>query len=73
LRGEALDALSRDTAVPVPQIEAWRTQGLASMEQALHTHAADDPAQLKLDEANRRIGRDRILRLMRVHRLLSPY
>ena len=56
LRGEALDALSRDTAVPVPRLEAWRTQALAGLEQALQVRAADDPAQLKLDEANRRIG-----------------
>ena len=56
LRGEALDALSRDTAVPVPRLEAWRTQALGGMEHALHVRAADDPAQLKLDEANRRIG-----------------
>jgi len=56
LRGEALDALSRHTAVPVPRLEAWRTQALGGMEHALHARAADDPAQLKLDEANRRIG-----------------
>ena len=31
LRGEALDALSRDTAVPVPRLEAWRTQVLATV------------------------------------------
>ena len=56
LRGEALDALSRDTAVPVPRLETWRTQALAGLEQALQVRAADDPAQLKLDDANRRLG-----------------
>ncbi len=56
LRGESLDALSRQTAVPVPRLETWRTQALIGMEQALQIHHADDPAQLRLDEANRRIG-----------------
>jgi hypothetical protein len=56
LRGESLDALSRQTAVPVPRLETWRTQALGRMEQALQVHQADDPAQLRLDEANRRIG-----------------
>ncbi len=56
LRGESLDALSRQTAVPVPRLETWRTQALGGMEQALQVHQADDPAQLRLDEANRRIG-----------------
>jgi|GEM_PF-470721 len=56
LRGESLDALSRQTAVPVPRLEEWRTQALGGLEQALQIRAADDPAQLRLDEANRRIG-----------------
>ncbi len=56
LRGESLDVLSRQTAVPVPRLEAWRAQALSGMEQALQIHPADDPAQLRLDEANRRIG-----------------
>ena len=56
LRGESLDALSRQTAVPVPRLEEWRTQALSGIEAALQMRAADDPAQLRLDEANRRIG-----------------
>ena len=56
LRGESLDALSRQTAVPVPRLEEWRTQALSGIETALQLRAADDPAQLRLDEANRRIG-----------------
>ena len=56
LRGEALDALSRHTAVPVPRLEEWRERGLHGLEQALQTRDAGDPAQLRLDEANRRIG-----------------
>src|SRR5437660_11693903 len=49
LRGEALDALSRQTAVPVPRLEEWRTQALHGLEQGLQIRAADDPAQLRLD------------------------
>ena len=56
LLGEALDALSRHTAVPVPRLEEWRERGLHGLEQALQTRDAGDPAQLRLDEANRRIG-----------------
>lgn len=56
LRGEPLDALSRQTAVPIPRLEEWRTQALSGIEAALQLRAADDPTQLRLDEANRRIG-----------------
>jgi len=35
LRGESLDALSRQTAVPVPRLEEWRAQALGGLEQAL--------------------------------------
>ena len=56
LRGEALDTLSRQTAVPIPRLEEWRAQALSGMEAALQMRADDDPAQLRLDEANRRIG-----------------
>jgi len=56
LRGEALDAISRQTAVPVPRLEDWRTQALSGMEQGLKAREAEDPTQDRLDEANRRIG-----------------
>jgi len=56
LRGEALDTISRQTALPVPRLEEWRAQALAGMEQALQLREAGDPTQERLDEANRRIG-----------------
>jgi hypothetical protein len=56
LRGEPLDKISRQTAVPIPRLEEWRAQALAGMEQALQAREASDPAQQKLDEANWRIG-----------------
>lgn len=56
LRGDSLDTLSRQTAVPIPRLEEWRAQALAGMEQALQVREAGDPTQERLDEANRRIG-----------------
>jgi hypothetical protein len=56
LQGEPLDKISRETAVPIPRLEEWRAQALAGMEQALQARETSDPAQQKLDEANRRIG-----------------
>lgn len=56
LRGEPLDALSRQTAVPIPRLEEWRAQALSGIEAALQLRDAADPTQLRLDEANRRIG-----------------
>lgn len=56
LRGEAMDALSRELGVPIPRLESWRDDALAGMEHALQPREADDPIQARLDEANRRIG-----------------
>ena len=56
LRGEPLDNISREQAVPIDRLQEWRDQALSGMEQALQGHPTEDPAQLKLDEANRRIG-----------------
>jgi transposase len=56
LRGEPLDKLSRELAVPIPNLEEWRTQALTGMETALKARDQTDPAQARLDEANRRIG-----------------
>jgi len=56
LRGEPLDLLSRQTAVPVPRLEEWRAQAINGMEQALRVSEVEDPAQERLDEATRRVG-----------------
>lgn len=56
LRGEPLDRIIRETAVPIPRLEEWRAQALAGMEQALQARETSALAQQKLDEANRRIG-----------------
>jgi hypothetical protein len=56
LRGEPVDLISRQTAVPVPRLEEWRAQAINGMEQALRIHEVEDPAQERLDEAVRRVG-----------------
>ena len=56
IRGEPLDALSRELGVPISRLEQWRDEGLAGLEDALQARASDDPLRLKLDEANRRVG-----------------
>ena len=56
LRGEPLDFLSRQTAVPVPRLAEWRAQAINGMEQALRVSEVEDPAQERLDEATRRVG-----------------
>jgi hypothetical protein len=56
LRGVPLDKISFETALPIPCLEEWRAQALLSMEQALQVRETAEPAQQKLDEANRRLG-----------------
>jgi hypothetical protein len=56
LRGESLDALSRELALPIARLEAWRVEGLAGLHAGLCSRPDADPVQLRLDEANRRIG-----------------
>jgi transposase len=55
LRGESLDALSLETAVPVGRLEVWRTQALNGMKAALQIRV-DETAEQRLDYAKRRIG-----------------
>jgi transposase len=56
LRGESLDKISRETAVPIPRLEEWLKHAMLGLESGLQTRETSDPAQQKLDEANRRIG-----------------
>lgn len=56
LRGESLDALSRELALPISRLEAWHEEGLAGLHAGLSCRPDADPLQLRLDEANRRIG-----------------
>jgi hypothetical protein len=56
LRGESLDALSRELALPIARLEAWHQEGLAGLHAGLSSRPDADPLQFRLDDANRRIG-----------------
>lgn len=55
LRGESVDALSRELAVPIYRLEEWRDRALAGMDAGLKERE-NDPVEKQLDDANRRIG-----------------
>jgi len=76
LRGEPLEALSRELGVEIYRLEAWREQALAGMDAGLKERH-NDPLEDKLAEAARRIGElvmeNEILRREReVRRPLGP-
>jgi transposase len=55
LRGEPVDAVSRQLSVPVWQLERWRARALAGLKTGL-SERSEDPAERELAEAHRRIG-----------------
>jgi hypothetical protein len=55
LRGEPVDALSREVAVPIFKLEQWRDRALAGIDAGLKERE-NDPVVQQLDDANRRIG-----------------
>jgi len=55
LRGESVDALSRELAVPIFRLEAWREAALAGVDAALKSRK-EDPASAELGAAMQRIG-----------------
>lgn len=55
LRGESVDALSRELAVPIFRLEEWRDRALAGIDVGLKERE-NDPVEKQLDDANRRIG-----------------
>ncbi|HOI38682.1 MAG TPA: IS3 family transposase [Bacillota bacterium] len=55
LRGESVDALSREVAVPIYRLEQWRDRALAGIDAGLKERE-NDPVERQLDDANRRIG-----------------
>ena len=54
LRGESLDALSRELAVE-NRLEEWREQALAGLDAGLRAQKTD-PTELRLAEAHKRLG-----------------
>lgn len=55
LRGEPLDALSRELGVEVYRLEQWREKALLGIDEALKDRTGD-PLQAELDAAMRHIG-----------------
>jgi hypothetical protein len=55
LRGEPVDAISREVSVPIYKLERWRDRALAGIDAGLKERE-NDPVEKQLDEANRRIG-----------------
>ena len=55
LRGESIDALSREVSVAIFKLEQWRDRALAGIGAGLKERE-NDPVGRQLDEANRRIG-----------------
>lgn len=55
LRGESVDAISREVSVPIYKLEQWRDRALAGIDAGLKERE-NDPVGRQLDDANRRIG-----------------
>jgi transposase len=55
LRGESVDAVSREVSVPIYKLEQWRERALAGVDAGLKERE-NDPLERQLDEANRRVG-----------------
>jgi transposase len=55
LRGEPVDAVSREVGVTIAELEQWRELALSGMEAGLKTRACD-PLEARLNDAVRRVG-----------------
>ena len=55
LRGEPVDAVSREVAVPIYKLEQWRDRALTGIDAGLKERE-NDPLKKALDDAKRRIG-----------------
>src|ERR1700677_3577862 len=55
LRGEPVDAVSREVGVTIAELERWREQALAGMEAGLKARTSD-PLEARLNEAVRCVG-----------------
>ena len=56
LRGESLDAVSREIGVEPYRLEHWRERALTGLDASLKERQDDDPVQLGLDAAYQRVG-----------------
>ncbi|MEX3582263.1 MAG: hypothetical protein VB137_05875 [Burkholderia sp.] len=55
LRGESIDAVSREVGVTLAELEHWRELALAGIEAGLKLRQTD-PLEVKLKEAVQRVG-----------------
>ena len=55
LRGESLEALSRELGVELYRLEAWRDRAHAGIDASLRVRTGD-PVQVELDNAMKRVG-----------------
>lgn len=55
LRGESLEALSRELAVEIHRLQRWRDRALAGIDESLREREGD-PIQGELDAAIKRVG-----------------
>lgn len=55
LRGESLEALSRELGIELHRLARWRDRGLAGIDEALRERDGD-PVQAELNAAIRRVG-----------------
>lgn len=56
LRGESVDAVSREVGVESYRLERWREQALEAMKGGLQARRSKDPVQDQLDAALKRVG-----------------
>jgi hypothetical protein len=56
LRGESIEAVSRQVAVEPYRLEQWRERALAALDAGLKDRAEDDPIQAGLGAAYKRLG-----------------
>jgi transposase-like protein len=56
LRGESLDAVSRELGVPIYRLEAWRDAALAAVDGALKSRKGASKTSVELDAALKRVG-----------------
>lgn len=55
LRGESLDAISRELGLEVYLLEEWRSKAMQGMESGLKARS-EDPLEEELDKAKKRLG-----------------
>ena len=55
LRGESVDALSRELSIEIYRLEQWREKALSGIDESLKKRQ-NDPVQTELNQAMRRIG-----------------